>query len=538
MKIKLYIFFLLFSTFVFAQQKRVTTSVDSTKVKIGAQINLTLKTTVDTLSKVIFPEGNLFGGLEVLESYPTDTIKEDFKYHLIKKYGLTQWDSGVYVLPRMEIKINDKAHFSDSLLLEFVPVVVDTLKQHMYDIKDIADADGTGGYWWLYLLGILVVGGLTYLIYYFIKKNQKPKEEEVVFATPIEKATAHLKKLEQQHLIERGEVKIYYSELTDIARTYIEETIDIPAMESTTAELIDSFKKAIIRKKLSLTEDTISNLEKVLKQADLVKFAKSKPLEFEIAEDRTKIEKTIFKIHQSLPDIVEEEDEFDDSKSIQERLAKKKRKQKIVLASFVSVFLLFAVFIFFVATKGIDFVKDSIIGHPTKELLNGEWVTSEYGDPPIRIETPKVLERMDASNLIPAEAKSRIKQMNMFGYGSMTDQFYTMVMTTSFKDTVAIDLEKVLEGNLKTWETMGAQNILVKQEVYNTPGVVQGLKAYGTFTMLDPIKKKSNKLYYVIVLFKQNNGLQQIVVSKLEEDEIASEIIDRIINSIELGKAL
>ena len=110
MKIKLYLFFLLFSTFVFAQQKRVTTSVDSTKVKIGAQINLTLKTTVDTLSNVIFPEGNLFGGLEVLESYPTDTIKEDFKYHLIKKYGLTQWDSGVYVLPRLEIKINRSAN--------------------------------------------------------------------------------------------------------------------------------------------------------------------------------------------------------------------------------------------------------------------------------------------------------------------------------------------------------------------------------------------------------------------------------------------
>ena len=90
MKIKLYIFFLLISTFVFAQQKRVTTSVDSTKVKIGAQINLTFKTTVDTLSKVAFPEGKLFGSLEVLESYPTDTIKENDKYQLIKKYGLTQ----------------------------------------------------------------------------------------------------------------------------------------------------------------------------------------------------------------------------------------------------------------------------------------------------------------------------------------------------------------------------------------------------------------------------------------------------------------
>ena len=92
-------------------------------------------------------------------------------------------------------------------------------------------------------------------------------------------------------------------------------------------------------------------------------------------------------------------------------------------------------------------------------------------------------------------------------------------------------------GNLKTYEAMGAQNILVKQEVFNTPEGIQGIKAFGTLTMLDPLSKKSNKLYYVIVLFKQNNGLQQVVVSKLEEDEIASEIIDRIIGSIELGKA-
>jgi hypothetical protein len=63
------------------------------------------------------------------------------------------------------------------------------------------------------------------------------------------------------------------------------------------------------------------------------------------------------------------------------------------------------------------------------------------------------------------------------------------------------------------------------------------MKAFGTLTMLDPLSKKSNKLYYVIVLFKQNNGLQQVVVSKLEEDEIATEILERIINSIELGKA-
>jgi hypothetical protein len=44
---------------------------------------------------------------------------------------------------------------------------------------------------------------------------------------------------------------------------------------------------------MSVSQETIENLERVLKQADLVKFAKSKPLDFEITEDRNKIQKAI-----------------------------------------------------------------------------------------------------------------------------------------------------------------------------------------------------------------------------------------------------
>jgi hypothetical protein len=538
MKIKLYIFFLLLSTFVFAQQKRVSTTVDSTKVKVGAQINLTLKTTVDTLSKVVFPEANLFGAMEVLESYPTDTIKENFKYQLIKKYGLTQWDSGSYVIPRLQILINDKPHFSDSIRVEIAPIIVDTLKQKMYDIKDVIAVENGFSYWWLYVLGIIALLAIAYFIYKWIQKRKKEKSEAPIYTSPIEKANAHLKNLEQQKLVERGEIKAYYSELTNIARTYIEESIEIPAMESTTDELITAFKIAVFKKKLTLSPEILDNLEKVLKQADLVKFAKSKPLEFEIAEDKVKIEKTIQKIHESIPEEIEEDDEALENEKRAALIAKKKRKQKITLVVLLSSLVLFGVFVFVLITKGFDFVKDNIIGHPTKELLNAEWVKSEYGNPAVRIETPKVLKRLDASNMIPPEAKALIKEMNMFGYGSMTDQFYTLVMTANYRDSVQVDLDRVLEGNLKTWEALGAQNILVKQEVFNTPEGVQGVKAFGTLNMLDPITKKSNKLFYVTLLFKQDNGLQQVVITKLEEDEVATEIIDRIINSIELGKAL
>jgi hypothetical protein len=48
-------------------------------------------------------------------------------------------------------------------------------------------------------------------------------------------------------------------------------------MESTTSD-ITGLRAASVRKKMTVSQ-TIANLERVLKQADLVKFAKSKPLD-------------------------------------------------------------------------------------------------------------------------------------------------------------------------------------------------------------------------------------------------------------------
>ena len=56
MKLKLYIFLFFFSAVAFAAQKQVETSIDTKKNKIGAQFNLTLKTTADTASNGdVFP---------------------------------------------------------------------------------------------------------------------------------------------------------------------------------------------------------------------------------------------------------------------------------------------------------------------------------------------------------------------------------------------------------------------------------------------------------------------------------------------------
>ncbi len=528
---------------IFAQQKQVETSIDTTKNKIGAEFKLTLKTVVTSTAKVEFPKLKNIGPLEVIQSYPIDTVKKDAtNYELIKKYGLTQFDSGRYTIPSVKILIDKKPFYSDSIKVEVANVKVDTLQQKMYDIKDISTVDEGIGNWWIYVLIALAIIGIGAFVYWYVKKRQLKKIEEEVYKTPIEKATSLLNNLEQKELVQKGEIKEYYSELTDIARNYIEEAIHIPAMESTTSELIAAIRTASTQKKMTLTPETVENLERVLRQADLVKFAKSKPLDFEIKEDKNKIQKVILTLDNAIPTEVPEDiedqllNEAQRQKQIQAQL-KKQRNARIGYAVATIILLLFATTTFFVVTKGFNYVKDNIIGHPSKELLEGEWVKSAYGNPAVLIETPKVLKRLDAQKALPKEAMALIKEMQLFTYGSLIDNFYVTVSTSKFKQPTDIDLNKTLEGTLKIIEAQGGQNIIVKQEDFQTNEGIQGIKGYGTMTVLNPATKTSTKAYYELLLFKQDQGLQQIMILHEEGDTYANEITTRILNSVELQRA-
>ena len=518
----------------------MTTSIDVTKNKIGAEFKLTVKTNVDTLSKVAFPNVKNFGTLEVIQSYPIDTIKKNDRYELIKKYGLTQFDTGKFTIPRACVLINNKPFFTDSIKVEVANVVVDTLKQKMFDIKPIAEAPSSKSWIWKLLLTLLLLFGIGAFVYWYLKIRQKKKIEEDLYKTPIEKATSLLNSLEKKQLWQKGEVKEYYSQLTDIARNYIEEAIEIPAMESTTSELIEGLRTASLKKKMALTPETIVNLERVLQQADLVKFAKSKPLDFEITEDRQKIERAIVTLDKSIPVVVENQEELLlNELQRQEQLKmqlKKKRKARLYTASAIVVGVVIAVFVFFATTRGLTYVKDVVFGNTSKELLEGEWVRSEYGNPSIVIETPQVLKRVDMTKFLPKNGMALIKEMQSFRYGGLLDDFQLMVSTYKFKQESEIDLSKSVDGSIQVLESQGAQDMLVKQDEFKTKQGIRGLKAYGTFSRINTITKSSTKFYYEILLFNQEGGLQQILIMHQEGDQYANQISERILNSVELKK--
>jgi hypothetical protein len=539
MKNKIFILYLtLLSAVVFAQQKPLVTSIDKTKHKIGGEFQLTLKTSVDTTAKVAFPNPKNFGALEVIESYKIDTVKNGAHYDLIKKYGLTQFDSGKYTIPRVTVLINNKPFFSDSLRVEVDNVVVDTLKQKMYDIKPITEVTSSKSWIWKLILALLLLAGIGAFVYWYLKIRQTKKIEEELYKTPIEKATSLLNSLEKKELWQKGEIKAYYSELTDIARTYIEEAIEIPAMESTTSELIEGLRKASLKKKMKLSQETIENLERVLKQADLVKFAKSKPLDFEITEDRKKIENAIVILDKSIPVVVEEKEEsLLNEMQRQEQLRiqlKKKRRSRIIMATAVVTGLVVATLTFFITTKGFTYVKDELFGNDSKELLEGEWVYSEYGNPGVIIETPMVLKRIDMTKLFPKEGLALIKEMQTFRYGGLLDAFQIGVSTLKYKQEGEIDLSKSLDSSLQLLETTGAQNMIVKQEEFDTKQGVKGMRATGTYSRINTISKSSTKIYYEIIVFNQEGGLQQIILMHEEGDTYANKIMERVINSVEL----
>lgn len=537
MKKIILILFFVFGQMVQAQ--KINTSVDSVKVKIGAQINLTLKTKIDTLSNLVFPELLNLGALEVIENQKTDTVFDGKYYILTKKYGLTQFDTGRFVVPPVKLLLNNKPIFSDSLEVRFAPVVVDTLKQKMFDIKDIEAASTDWDFWKNLLIGFLVLGILAligYFIWKYFQKKKANKVVEIVYKTPLEKATAHLQNLEKKSLIERGEIKEYYSELADIARTYIEEAIKIPAMESTTKELIDALKKESRNLKLKLNQESIKNLENVLKQADLVKFAKSKPLDFEIAADKERIASSITKIHQAIP--VEVEEDVEDP-MVKEKLALAKRRKKRIQYSVVAaVFLISFTFAYFIVTQGFQYTKDKILGHPTQELLEGEWVTSDYGNPAIHIETPKVLQRLDAQKEMPKEFLTLLKDINFFGYGSLLDDYYMYISTIKLKEESTVDLEKAITGSLNAIIQQGASNIIEKREDFTADGGVTGRRAFGTMDIIDPITKSSKKSYYELIYFNQQGGMQMVMIIQNEKDHYAEQITTRIIKSIALGQPM
>ncbi|ETN94682.1 BatD family protein [Zhouia amylolytica] len=537
-KIKLFNLWLLLSFFGFGSiaaysqtTPKVTSSIDSTTIKIGEQIQYKIQVETDTSALVMFPEGQTFAPLEVVETSPVDSVIIADKLNLVKKYALTKFDSGTYNIPIQTVLVNKKPYLLDSIKVNVASVVVDTTKQKMYDIKPLVEVDKNYSGWWKYIfyafIGLAIIGGLLY--WFVFREKPLTQEEKEALLPPYDRAMLELKKLDESKFLIQSEYKEYYTQLTNIVRSYLEEDVHITALESTTDELINKIELLKDAGSLDIDNETIIQFKKVLETADLVKFARSTPESSVIEGDRKVIENIVIKTKEALPEPTEEE--LLQNEEYLEELANKKRKRKIVITTITSLLIIGITISAFGWYYGFGYVKDTIIGHPTKELVEGDWINSEYGYPPISIETPKVLKRVNLE--LPAEANNMISTNQVFNYGSIIDNFYIMVSSTTYKKGVDFDIQKAIDATIKSMEKQGAKNIILKDEEITTPTNKKGLKVYGSMQVDNGNNEDTHNAKYILLNFSEGGGFQQVMMVYREGDNYANEIVERITNSID-----
>lgn len=252
------------------------------RFRLGEKVQLEIKTVSPATKKVVWPvlKDSLGTHFDILELGPIDTLSSSTsdELSLIQQVQITSFDSGSHQIPALPflfISGSDTDFVNaDPLSFSVLTVPVDTTLA-IKDIRGVVDVPFEIGDYIPWILGGLVllallVGGL----YWWKQRKQPEKPKAPEKRIPAwERAIAQLEVVDREAAWRQSKFKIYYSGITDTLRAYLEEQFKMPALESTTDEILGLLKQR------QFNADVQSKLRELLLVADLVKFAKDIPLE-------------------------------------------------------------------------------------------------------------------------------------------------------------------------------------------------------------------------------------------------------------------
>ena len=270
----------------FSQDVRVTARLDTGAMLIGDHVGLKLQFNGPAGIQVIWPSFNdtILGNIIVIGRSKVDSSfsKDKKSLTLTQELNLTCFDSGFYTIPQIPFRYrllpdtSVKTASTGLSMLMVHTVKVDTTNI-IKPIKGPLRVPITFLEVLPYILMALALIALVIVLIWYVRKRKKHEPliriRQKVKLQPHEKALQDLEKLRIKKLWQDGHVKEYYSELTDILRNYIEEGFGIPAMESTTYEIVGKLRKNNV-----FAKPVVEKVDQILQNADMVKFAKLIPL--------------------------------------------------------------------------------------------------------------------------------------------------------------------------------------------------------------------------------------------------------------------
>ena len=241
-----------------------------------------------TIPKDYFVEWKQFGdtlskSIDVIniEDVKTTSINNSDNVIMTQNLTLTSFDTGYVYVPEIAItyskSLQDSIRYTlrtDEKELYMTTVAVDTTEAFR-PIKGVMRQGLTAKEVFPWIAIVIIIAGVVYLIIY-LKKHKKTKdvvvEEKKKPTIPaIITARAKLAEMKDNEVWNTPQTKDYYTDLTDIAREYLEGQFEIDAIEMTTDEIMEAINR------LDLNNLTKSKLQDTLTTADLVKFAKANP---------------------------------------------------------------------------------------------------------------------------------------------------------------------------------------------------------------------------------------------------------------------
>ena len=258
----------------------VSATLDSTTLFIGDQTDLHLRAIGEVGEQVTMPvlDKELIPGVEIVDRTIVDTLSlKDGRVQYDQYLTVTSFEDSLFYIAPLPFVNGDDTVWSDGLTLNVVqPFEMDTTDMAITDIKGVYKAPI---WWWgifRWVLLAVLLAGVGVAGYYLITYLQNRKREEQgndVITVPLrpaeEVALEKLDAIKEKKIWQQGQVKEYYTQLTDVVREYIARRFEVSSVEQTSDETLRD-----IRPLLSERKDLYDQLRKMLTLADLVKFAK------------------------------------------------------------------------------------------------------------------------------------------------------------------------------------------------------------------------------------------------------------------------
>lgn len=266
-----------------AEAQKITP--DTTAITIGQQIKLTLELNIKKGEQVKWPLLNdtLTKSIEIISKSAIDSIVNAQTGETMYRQQLvvTSFDTGFLVIPPLLFNVKGPGETAaeirqtEALLISVSGVAVD-MQAEIKDLKPVMQAPYTLRDFLPWILLALAIALLALLgwFYYQSRKKKKPlikltlRQPKPAHVLALEK----LEVLKMKQLWQKGQIKEYYSNLTDILREYFEARFGVNAAEMTSDEIISAMKDHMA------DAQRLNDLHTILELSDMAKFAKARPL--------------------------------------------------------------------------------------------------------------------------------------------------------------------------------------------------------------------------------------------------------------------